>query len=150
MTSRHYAISRHEVARNAPTRPPEGNALQRPIDGTMDSEYGSGVSLTALSDYGSDIEWDDVQENTALGDLLVKLAATAPNEIAYPSIESDVHNVEPDLQPKYRPLAVHWDERDIQSSPVVARALSMEHEYEAASRRAFSGMTRNFRTSVAA
>ena len=94
------------------------------------SEFGSDFSLTALSDYGSDIDLDDLQEDTALGNILVKLAASAPNHIAYPTIEGGTQNV----------ALVHWEERAIQSSPAVACGLSMELEYDAPSRQAFSGM----------
>ncbi|KAF9733124.1 hypothetical protein PMIN06_004671 [Paraphaeosphaeria minitans] len=145
MTSPPHAIPRHL---EAPTRPPAGDAFQRPGNDTMDnhvaaaishapnSQYGSDVSLTALSDYGSDIDLDDVQEDTALGGL-VKLAASAPSENAYPTIEGGAQNVAVAMQTRRQPL-VHWEQRAFQSSPVVASGLSMEFEYDARSRRTFS------------
>ncbi|KAJ4347024.1 uncharacterized protein N0V89_010958 [Didymosphaeria variabile] len=113
------------------------NHVAAAISQAATSEYGSDVSLTALSDYGSDIDLTDIQEDTALSNLLNKLAASAPNEI-YPSIEKDAQDVGLVPQPWRQPLAVHLEGRAIQSSPVVASGLSMEFEYDAPSRRAFS------------
>jgi hypothetical protein len=150
MTSPHHAISRQLEARNTPTRTPAEDAHAPPRNGTMDnhvvaaiahavnSDYGSDVSLAALSDYGSDIDLDDIHEDTALGNLLAQLTASVPRESAYPSLEDDVQNVGLSTSPRRQP-PMHWEERAIQSSPVVASGLSMEFEYDAPSRRAFSG-----------
>ncbi|KAF2445703.1 hypothetical protein P171DRAFT_431097 [Karstenula rhodostoma CBS 690.94] len=113
------------------------NHVVATIAQVANSEYGSEISLTALSDYGSDIDWDDTQEDTALGSLLVKLAPSAPTEIVYPTIEGDAQNVGVATHPRRQPL-VQWEERAIQSSPVVASGLSIEFEYDDLSRRAFS------------
>lgn len=150
MTSPQHAISRHFEARDTPTRPFTEDAFQRPDNDTMDknpaaviayaanSEYGSDVSLAALSDYGSDIDLDDLQEDTALGNILAHLAASAPNHIASPAIEGYAHNDAVATHARGQPL-VHREERAIQSSPVVAYGVSMELEYDAPSRQAFSG-----------
>jgi hypothetical protein len=150
MTSPQHAILRQLEARNTPTRAPAEDAHPRPRNGTMDnhiaaaiahaanSEHGSDVSLAALSDYGSDIDLDDIHEDTALDNLLAQLAASAPHGSVFPSLEDDAQNVGLATSPRRQP-SVHWAERAIQSSPVVASRLSVEFEYDASSRRAFNG-----------
>lgn len=153
MTSPQHAIARHLEARNT-SRPSAEDALRRPRHDTMDhhvaaaiaqaasSEYGSDVSLTALSDYGSDIDFDDIQEDTALGSLPVKVTAYASIEIARPTTEGDAQDVGVATHPWRQPV-VHWEERIIQRSPVVASGKSMEFEYDVPSRRAFSGTSQS-------
>ena len=102
------------------------------------SEYGSDFSLPALSDYGSDVDLDDIQQDTALGDLLVKIAASAPKTVVYPSIEHSNHDADSTSGPRRR-LVVQFEERAFRSSPLVARSTSLEIEHDGPSRRAFSG-----------
>ncbi|KAL5371044.1 hypothetical protein DPSP01_014530 [Paraphaeosphaeria sporulosa] len=113
------------------------NHVAAAIAQAANSDYGSDVSLAALSDYGSDIDLSDIQEDTALGSLLVKLTASALDEIEYPTIEGDAQDVVVATHTRHQSL-VHREERAVQSSPVVASGLSMEFEYDAPSRRTFS------------
>ncbi|KAJ4303317.1 hypothetical protein N0V90_002210 [Kalmusia sp. IMI 367209] len=152
MTSRHNANSRQPESPHVHPRAFADHASQRVQDGKMDdkivtaivkeahSDYGSDVELQSLpapSDYGSEIDLNDVDEDTLLGDILVKLAASAPKEILYPSVETDGQDEGVVARQKRRP-GVHWEERAVQSSPVAARSASMEIENDVPSRRAFS------------
>lgn len=102
------------------------------------SEYGSDFSLATLSDYGSDIDLDDIEEDAHLSDLLVKIVAPASKDIVYPSIQDSVQHAHVLPHPRRQPV-VQFEERAIQSSPLVATRASLEIEYDAPSRRAFSG-----------
>jgi len=90
------------------------------------SDYGSefdAYALLAASDYGSDIDVD------AIDDTLVAVAA-ADAEPARENQHDDARVPTPE-----RP-ALRW----VQSLPVQPRRVSVELEYDASSRRAFSGM----------
>lgn len=106
-----------------------------------DSDYGSDIPIPALSDYGSDIDLDDVEEDATLGTLLVRLAASASVQVTYPRTEKIAqtdHVVSGSgLQ------ATHQEDRAVQSYPLVARSPRLEIEYDAPSRRAFSGTFRS-------
>lgn len=107
------------------------------------TDYGSDVdvrSLPTLSDYGSELDPDDVDEDSLLGDLLVRIAATAPKDVVRPSIDCadplesrDEGFVVPSTE---RPAL----QRGLQSSPARRKGESVEIEYDLPSRRAFSGM----------
>jgi exonuclease V len=123
------------------------------------SEYGSDIdigSVTALSDYGSDIGFED--EDTILADVLetIKVAKPADKDRVLPSIEfeegereDEDHNVDGFVQihrPTVLRVAKGRDksigtvdaQRDIQSSPLRGYE-ALEVEYDERSRRTWSG-----------
>jgi exonuclease V len=123
------------------------------------SEYGSDIdigSVTALSDYGSDIGFDD--EDTILADVLetIKVAKPADKDRVLPSVEfeegereDEDHDVDGFVQ-IHRPSLLRVvkgkgkstgtgdAQRDIQSSPLRGHE-ALEVEYDERSRRAWSG-----------
>jgi hypothetical protein len=124
------------------------------------SEYGSDIDIgavTALSDYGSDIGFDD--EDTILADVLetIKVAKPADKDRVLPSIEfeegereDEDHDVDGFVQihrPTVLRVAKGRDksigtveaQRGIQSSPLRGHE-ALEVEYDERSRRAWSGM----------
>ncbi|KAF1979474.1 hypothetical protein BU23DRAFT_548706 [Bimuria novae-zelandiae CBS 107.79] len=107
------------------------------ITQATNSEYGSDFSVPPLSDYGSDIDLDGIEEDAQLGNLIGSLAASAHRDVAYPSIENSAQDE--DSTPRIRRrVAVEFEERAIQSSPLEARTASAEVDCSDLSRRAYS------------
>jgi exonuclease V len=127
------------------------------------SEYGSDVNIgaaTALSDYGSDFGFDDIDEDTILSDVLetIKVAKPAAKGRVLPSIEfeegereDEDHDVDGFVQihrptllrvskGKDRSIGTLDARRNIQSSPL-REYEALEVEYDERSRRAWSGTT---------
>ena len=127
------------------------------------SEYGSDidVAVAALSDYGSEIGIEDLDEDTLLAGAFESIAASRPAErgVVLPSIESEEgerEDEEEDVdgfvqvhQPSRLRIARHRNggtnigfqrtAQDIQSSPL-REPTALEVEYDERSRRAWSGM----------
>jgi exonuclease V len=105
------------------------------------SNYGSEIdtrSVLALSDYGSDLEVEDIDETTLVGNLLQHIAARAPKTVVPPRTE-----VPGSLAGEDEAVVVRTPERPAlrcaYSSPAWRKKASVEVEYGVQSRRAFSG-----------
>lgn len=119
---------------------------------TATSEYGSDVdlrSVAALSDYGSDTGFDDIDEGTILADALFTIEQARPSGkgAVLPSIEFEEGEREDEEQDVAGVVQIHGPTllrlakgkqpgRDVQSSP---GRQTLEVEYESRMRRAFSG-----------
>lgn len=95
-----------------------------------DSDYGSDIDLVpAASEYGSDIDLDDIDEEALL------VSATAARTVVYPSVEIQaVLEGRDEDAPRLPALRCAY------SSPPHRKKSPVEFEYDAPSRRAFSGM----------
>jgi len=154
-STRHFSSAR---TRTSARQPPDDAPLDygtMAAPATTTSEYGSDVDLhavAALSDYGSDIGFEDIDEDTILADALNTIEEARPSGrgAVLPSIEfeegeqedeeHDVAGFVPIHGPTLLRLAKRTGgahpSRGIQSSPV---RQTLEVEYHEPSRRAFSG-----------
>lgn len=105
------------------------------------SDYGSDVDLihiAASSDYGSDIDLDAIEEGPVTGHVPSQPATSTAKIIIYPSVELqgvlEGRHEAPPLAPSQPALRCAY------SSPPQRKKSPVEVEYEASSRRAFSGM----------
>jgi exonuclease V len=131
---------------------------------TTASEYGSDVdlhSVVALSDYGSDTGFEDIDEDTLLADALNTIDEARPSGrgAVLPSIEFEEGEREDEEQDVAGFVQIHGPtllrlakgragdahaSRGIQSSPMRA----LEVEYDQRSRRTFSGLCTSSITSA--
>lgn len=134
-------------------------AASAPPPSTVATEYGSDVelrSVAALSDYGSDIGFEDIDEDTVLADALDTIKDARPGEkgAVLPSIEFEEGEREDEEQDVdgfvhiHRPTLLRVargkrkssqsadTRREVQSSPLRE---ALEVEYDERSRRAWSG-----------
>jgi exonuclease V len=157
-----YLKTRYATPTTSTPRPGNGTmaaSTAQPVNTA--SEYGSDVeirSVAALSDYGSDIGLDDIDEDAILADVLDVIKDTRPVEkgCVLPSIEFEEGEHEDEEQDVdgfvqiHRPtrLRVAKEKRDnikpvdtqraIQSSPLREDEV-LEVEYDERSRRTWSG-----------
>lgn len=131
-----------------------GESTTQPI--AVESEYASEVALHSksdVSDYGSDFDLDDIDDNdTTLADVLdaIKDARPADKHTVLPSIEfeegefEDEEYVDHDVQTHRHKLRVAKGPREgvIRSSPLQGGQV-LEVEYDERSRRAWSGTYAN-------
>lgn len=171
MTSRRHAIRAAAVASHAYCHPHTHHYCAPPEDGKMaaspasvthaPSYYGSEVevdvnSIPSMSDYGSEFDATEINEDTllvsTLGSTTQTVSRTIQKSSALPSIEFEEGEVEDedhdDLVVVHKPSLLRVAKRnrrgaakvevatDIESSPVRA---TLEVEYDERSRRAWSG-----------
>ena len=92
------------------------------------SEYYPSVPRLPMSDYGSDIDFDDVQEDTGLQGSVNALSTFGHEETLHTDISKDAQN---ELgAPRSKHLAVvHLEERATRTSLLDARSASLGTEY---------------------